>query len=110
MIDWREIMSPDTLLLIVILLFVFATFVFVVKIYAMHNIKNEKGEYAWIIPSGWSEVQADLARSHEKVVEAIAELSVINKNTGEAIQQHTKLARTMTDTFMEVLAEMRKEK
>lgn len=73
-----------------------ATLTIVAKIYKMHDVRNEDGEYAWMVPGKFMDMQASLTKmqaqmtaSQEKMVEAITESINNNKQVGELLRSLT---------------------
>lgn len=79
-----------------------ATFFIVLKLFTMHNKKNRDGQYSFMVPEGWCELQEKLNSSQERIVGAIAELSVHNS-------QSAKLLETLTNAVLEMRQELNKK-
>lgn len=60
--------------------------VFSVRLYFMHNVKNQDGEYAWMIPSSFLDMQSQITKSQEKIVEAIAEASQNQRQVSKLLE------------------------
>ena len=67
----------------------------------MHNKKNSDGEYAFMVPDRWCELQEKFNHSQERIVSAISELSVHNA-------QSAKLLETLTNAVLEIKQERTK--
>ena len=63
-----------------------ATLVIVAKIYKMHDVRNSSGEYAWMVPSGYVDLQKQISESQRLIVGSLGELTVHNKQTAELMQ------------------------
>ena len=91
----EKISSFDTLNFEVLVLFGMLGFILLVCImiliivwmtYRMHNVKNEKGEYAWMFPSAWVELPKVITESQEKIAHSLAELSEHNAKNAQLQQ------------------------
>lgn len=82
------------------------TLVVVTKVYKMHDVRNADGQYSWMVPDSWSEVQTNLIKTQELMAGSLSELTVHNK-------QISKLLGAQTDATLamfEGLRELRSEK
>jgi hypothetical protein len=79
------------------------TLVLVSRLFKMHDVKDANGRYAWMQPQGGCDLQTKLNDSQERIVSAIAELSVHNS-------QSAKLLESLTNAVLEMRQEMNKDK
>jgi hypothetical protein len=79
------------------------TLVLVARLFKMHDVKDANGRYAWMQPQGWCELQTKLNDSQERIVSAIAELSVYNV-------QSAKLLESLTNAVLDMRQEINSQK
>jgi len=77
-----------------------ATFFVIVKIFRMHDSKDEKGEYTWMVPRDWAETNRIIGESHKQIMTTLSELSATNS-------QSTKLLESLTDAVLRMNQEMK---
>jgi len=63
-----------------------ATLAITAKLYQMHNVKNQDGEYAWMIPKDFLKMQAQITKSQEMIGEEIAESSRNQKQVSKLLE------------------------
>jgi heme/copper-type cytochrome/quinol oxidase subunit 2 len=81
-------------IIIMILIFInttvaVATLYFVTKLFHMHNVKDPSGQYAWMIPREWVELPKEISATQEKIVAALGEISVHNRQNGNLMEKLT---------------------
>lgn len=57
-----------------------------VKLYKMHDVRNEGGQYVWYFPSKWSDLQKQINDTQEKIAVTMAELSNNNKQVSQLLE------------------------
>jgi len=98
-------MEPSTVNIVMIIVLVvismvgLATLVLVARLFNMHNVRNKDGGYAWMVPSNWIDAQTAIMESQERIVGAIAEIAVINK-------QSVQLSKSLTDAVLGMRQEL----
>ena len=75
-----------------------ATLVIVALLYKMHNVRNADGQFAWMVPSSYTELASKLTQSQELIVKQLTELSEQNRRVAE-----------LTQSSVNALLEMRQE-
>lgn len=77
------------LAIIVVLVIGIVTLVIVAKLYRMHDVRNAEGEYAWMIPHGWTDLQRKISESQERIVELAVESSENNSKSSKLLESLT---------------------
>jgi hypothetical protein len=63
------------------------------KLYKMHDVRNEDGQYAWIVPSKLFELQSKINASQEMIAESL-------KSVSEHNAEIAKLMQTLVDSTL----------
>jgi hypothetical protein len=99
---YPEAEVEQSILNIIIMILIFinttvavATLYFVTKLFHIHNVKDQSGQYSWMIPREWIELPKEISATQEKMVAALGEISVYNK-------QNSKLMETLTNAVLEM--------
>lgn len=92
-------MNQDILNLIMIVAIIvlsltgIATLIIVSKLYKMHDVRNEDGQYAWMVPSKLFELQSKINASQEMIAESL-------KSVSEHNAKIAKLMQTLVDSTL----------
>jgi hypothetical protein len=73
------------------------TLIIVARLYQMHDVKTADGQYAWMIPSEWSELPGKMVDSQNKIVASLAELTVHNQQTSKLLQHLVNAAFSLNE-------------
>lgn len=82
-------------LLAVLIIGMFIIAAFTIRLFKMHDVKNENGEYAFMIPTGYSDLQKQINTSQERIVGVMSEMLKNSVSQGE-------LLRTLTNKVLEM--------
>lgn len=87
-IDSVIFVDPVILIVAIFILAVISisTLVIVYKIYKMHDVRNSDGEYAWIIPGNFLDIQKQITDSQNIIVDVIKEVNTQQKYIGEILK------------------------
>lgn len=92
-----------TVAAVLVVVLSFATFILLFRLYKMHDVKNQDGEYAWMVPSSYAELQKDISESQRLIVGSLGELTVHNK-------QVAKLMESLVNATLSMRQEMNGDK
>jgi hypothetical protein len=73
------------------------TFLVVVKIYKMHDVKGDDGQYSWMFPREWGDLHVKLTDSQEKIAIAFQDLAESNKKERELLGHLVNAAFSLTE-------------
>lgn len=68
-----------------------------VKVYKMHDVKNQNGEYAWMVPSEWYSLHSRLVESQNGITNAISEMAANHAKQGELLKHLVNAAFSLTE-------------
>jgi hypothetical protein len=63
----------------------------------MHDVRNEEGEYAWMMPRAWIDIQKSMVESQERTVATISQAS-------ENYIKMSKLLESLTNATLAINA------
>jgi predicted PurR-regulated permease PerM len=86
-----------------------ATLVVSVKIYKMHDVRNEDGEYAWMVPSSFISLQERLNESQERIVENIGESSRNQKEVGRLLESLVSVTLSLSQNLNGIQRDVEKK-
>ena len=93
-------------ILLAVLVTCIVILIVVVRIFKMHDVRNADGQYSWMVPNAWSEIQENLIKTQELMAGSLAELTVHNAQISKLLGTHTDAALAM----FEELKKLRMEK
>ncbi len=75
--------------LVVLVLLALVIAAYTIKIFRMHNVKNPNGEYAFMVPSGFSDMCTTISVTQEKMVGAMQEIVRDSNSQVELLRELT---------------------
>lgn len=76
-----------------------ATLVIVAKIYSMHNVRNEEGEYSWMVPRKWMEFQETIVVAQERMVNTLNTFSENQIKMSKLLESLTNATLAMHESM-----------
>lgn len=77
----------SVLIFVIILIVVcISTLVIVYKIYKMHDVRNSDGEYAWMVPNNFLDIQKQITDSQNNIVVVMKEVNIQQEHIGEILK------------------------
>lgn len=74
--------------------------VVVIRLFVMHNVKNEDGSYAWMTPDKWLEIQGRMSDTQDRIAMSMSELSEYNA-------KQLKLMQSLVDATLSMHQEIK---
>jgi len=80
---------------VILMIIGFATLVIVYRVYKMHDVKRDDGEYAWMVPYDWASFQKSIMESQERIVVKMAEASENHLKESQLLESLTNATLAM---------------
>lgn len=71
---------------VILIVVCISTLVIVYKIYKMHDVRNSDGEYAWMVPNNFLDIQKQITDSQSNIVVVMKEVNVQQQQIGEILR------------------------
>jgi len=81
--------------LVVIVVAVIINAAYTIRIFRMHDVKNERGEYNWMFPSSVLELQKQISDSQERIV-------TIMNGISQNRERSDRLLESLTNVVLEL--------
>lgn len=78
-----------------------AGLVYTIRLHTMHDVRNDDGQYSWMVPNSWVKIQENLIETQKLMAGSLAELTVHN-------QQISKLLGVQTDATLAMFEELKR--